>query len=172
MGKHDIRTPVESILETIKDEFRHDPETGEIFRRVGTLTTSKSNDYSRIVVNVGGKTYLCAHIIWFLEFGKWPEKMINHINGVSTDNAITNLEEVSHSANLLGKRKNRRELPIGVYKKRDRFQARITAKGVFRTIGNYATPEEAEKAFITEHLRTFGKHSRYYGGKRAQRFGS
>lgn len=172
MGKHDIRKPADSVLESIKDEFRHDPETGEIFRRVGTLTKSKDCEYSRLVVNVGGTAYLCAHIIWFLEHGKWPSYMLNHKNGNSTDNTVSNLEETTHGYNLAGPRKNKRELPIGVYEKRGRYQARISSGGVFRTIGNYATPEEAEQAFIAEHLRIFGKHSRYYAGKRAQRFGS
>jgi hypothetical protein len=171
MGRHDVRLPDQQTLDTIRDEFRHDPQTGELFRRVGTLAIAKGG-YQRLCVNIEGKLFTAAHVIWFLEYGQWPNSMLDHADGDSLNNRPSNLREVTHSANLANSKTRNRPLPTGVYAKKGRFQARITSNQSHRTIGIFDTPEEAEKAFIAEHLRRFGKHSRYFAGPRTQRFTS
>jgi hypothetical protein len=171
---HDILPPNENTLARLKDEFRHDPETGELFRRVGTLTIGKKTGYRRLVASTGeNRARLVAHIIWFLEHDKWPTTMLDHINGDSLDNRLVNLREIHHGGNLANSKgdwERKYKLPIGVYPKRGKFQARINRKGRFITLGIFDTPEEAEKVFIAEHLAKFGEHSRYFDGKRKQRF--
>jgi hypothetical protein len=173
MGRHDTATPNQETLDRIREEFRHDPATGELFRRVGTLAVDKYGN-ARLVVSVKtSRNKLVSHVIWFLEHGSWPTTMLDHRDGDSLNNRPKNLRQSTHSRNLAGARKHRRSLPIGVYAKRDRFQARINGgHGAMRTIGIFDTPEEAEQAFIAEHLRRFGSHSRYFDGKREQRFSS
>jgi len=171
MGKHDTSQPDQQMLDTIHDEFRHDPQTGELFRRVGTLTVSKTG-YRRLCVNICAKVRSVAHVIWFLEHGHWPKSMLDHTDGDSLNNRPANLREASHSANLANSKQRNRPLPTGVYAKRGRFQARINSNGCLRTLGIFDTPEEAEKVFIAEHLRRFGQHSRYFNGSRTQRFSS
>jgi hypothetical protein len=163
--------PRKAILDRIQDEFRHDPETGELFRRVGTLSVSKTG-YERLNVSIDGQLFLVAHVIWFLEHGEWPKHMLDHINQDSCDNRPENLREITHGGNLANSKHRKRPLPTGVYIKRGRFQARINNKGILVVLGSFNTPEEAEKAFIAAHLQRFGEHSRYFEGKRQQRFSS
>jgi hypothetical protein len=167
----EIKPPSQAILATICEEFRHDRKTGELFRRVGTPTLDKYGDI-RFVVNTAGRKSLVAHVIWFLEYGRWPASLIDHADGDSANNCVKNLRETTHGRNLANSRRNRRTLPVGVYAKRGKFQARIATKSAFRTLGTFDTPKEAEQVFIAEHLRRFGRHSRYFNGPRKQRFGS
>jgi len=171
MGVHDVKQLDQATLDRLRDEFRHDPRTGELFRRVGTLAIGKKG-YRQLRVNIGGKCSSVAHIVWFLEHGRWPNSMLDHMNGDSLDNRPSNLREVTHSTNLANSKHRNRLLPTGVYAKNGRFQARISVNKALRTLGTFDTPKEAEDTFIAEHLRRFGAHSRYFTGRITQRFSS
>ena len=125
----EIKPPSQAILAMIREEFRHDRDTGELFRRVGTPSIDKYGNV-RLVVNAAGRKSLLAHIIWFLEHGRWPTSLIDHVDGDSANNCVDNLRETTHGQNLTNSHRNRRVLPIGVYAKRGKFQARIGVKGV------------------------------------------
>jgi hypothetical protein len=45
------------------------------------------------------KYVLLHRLIWFLEKGVWPEDQIDHINGETHDNRLSNLRPVSQSVN-------------------------------------------------------------------------
>src|SRR5258705_8821976 len=86
--------------------FRYDPDTGELFHRVGnrkrlpgSLVGAKS---TRGVLHhtVDGKTCKVHRLIWLIVYGEWPHQDIDHVNGNPSDNRIINLRLATDSQNL------------------------------------------------------------------------
>lgn len=86
-------------------EFRVDAEAGVIFGKRGQPAGSRdSSGYLQVTVLIDGrKTLHSAHRwIWTHVHGPIPEGLeVNHRNGIKTDNRITNLEVVTHQANIV-----------------------------------------------------------------------
>ena len=89
----------------LQELLRYDPETGIFTSRirrgrfppgveVGTLTPRK-----RIHIHLDQKKYLAHRLAWFYKNGVWPKQEIDHINGVTTDNRLANLREVTTKQN-------------------------------------------------------------------------
>jgi hypothetical protein len=74
----------------------------------------EANGYHRIKVN--GKLYLAHRLAWFYEYGIWPDKDLDHINRIKTDNRLVNLRVATRSENIqnTGLRKNNSSSVIGV----------------------------------------------------------
>lgn len=96
--------------------------------------------------------------IWAIVYGRWPEGMIDHINGDSKDNRIENLREVNASENARNVRTptDNTSGRIGVYFRKgiNRWVAKINENGRCRTLGQFkdfsaacAAREAAERAF-------------------------
>lgn len=69
--------------------------TGHIYEKLNP------NYYPQIGFRHNGLIYHTpAHrVAWFLHYGKWPTKCIDHINGDRHDNRINNLRDVGHIDN-------------------------------------------------------------------------
>lgn len=91
-------------LERLQEMFVHDPETGSIYKKIGHQTTG-----GYVYIYVDGKQYPAHRIIWKLETGKDPDGVIDHINGVTSDNRVENLMDVSHAENMRNKRDRTKE---------------------------------------------------------------
>lgn len=99
----------------------------------------------------GGIFYLIfdAHLVaWAIATGAWPTLHIDHINGDKADNRFANLREVTNAENLKNKSlyANNTSGQVGVHREGGRWSARISVRGVYRRIGNFASFEEACQA--------------------------
>ena len=105
------------------------------------------------VVRIDGVRYQAHRLAWLIHSGTFPQGQIDHINGVKTDNRLSNIRDVSHRENTqnraihrkgkltgatLDKRGNRRKCWIS--------QAKVNRKTVF--IGMFFTKEEAHEAYM------------------------
>lgn len=50
-----------------------------------------------------GRRMASHRVCWAISYGTWPTKFIDHINGIPSDNRITNLRDVSHQENMRNK---------------------------------------------------------------------
>lgn len=85
----------------------------------GCLTSRK-----RWVVGLRGKVYMAHNIVWLLHFILEDDLIIDHINGDSSDNNLTNLRKITQRQNCrnVGKSKNNKSGITGVsYHKRDAY---------------------------------------------------
>lgn len=110
--------------------------------------TLENDGYIRISVK-GYKYY--AHVIIFSMFsGRIPSGIIDHKNGIRTDNRFENLLECSIRRNSLN-RVCRREGKIpGVKVRGDKFVARIKILGREKYIGSFDNSVEAYEAYMKE----------------------
>lgn len=77
--------------------LEYNKETGKIFRN--GREAGYINYYGYRVISVNGKRYLAHHLVWFLEFNRFPINQLDHINHNRSDNRIDNLREVSNQEN-------------------------------------------------------------------------
>lgn len=146
-------------VETLRELLNYDPATGVLCWRIARSNrvqpgvpitkTSPSTGYIRVTVD---KKVLAAHrVAWVLTTGKWPEGVIDHINGVKTDNRITNLRDVTRADNMLnrlGVQSNKKSGDLGVFldKRRGTWYAQIQRHGKTTNLGTFKSQQEASAA--------------------------
>lgn len=111
------------------------------------------NDSGYMRTKINGKDYLCHRLIWLYVHGKWPENLIDHINGIKTDNRIKNLREANHKQNLSNVHKPSSRNKTGYlgvsYIVRDKiFMACIGVNLKTYNLGSYKTAKEASYAYL------------------------
>lgn len=104
---------------------------------VGTL-----NSEGYLVVNVRGKVYHVAHIVWLLYYGELPWE-IDHINRVGSNNRIENLRRANRSVNNRnrGTNSNNTSGHTGVSRHKSTGKWLVTAYNKY--VGLFPTKEEA-----------------------------
>ena len=117
----------------------------------------KENGYTRITID--GKRYAAHRLAWFYVYGEWPE-VIDHINGIGTDNRIVNLRNCNLQQNALNHKKkiNKSGLPCGVRALNSKYQARVMFSNKTYYLGVYDTPEEAENVYLAKRQELFGEY--------------
>lgn len=137
----------------------YDPATGDlrwrermsqnVFAGSEAMTARKGSGHRHGFVR--GVPLQAHRVAWALHYGEWPQGMIDHINGIPTDNRIINLRVVSARDNPKNRRPNSDKpsaLPHGVSRKKNgRYFAQIQEGKKNRHLGYFATPEEAEAAY-------------------------
>jgi hypothetical protein len=126
------------------------------------FTTILSDGYRRgCVLN---QRHLAHRVIWALRYGVWPVDQIDHINGVRSDNRISNLRVVSNMENGRNQRlrKNNTSGVMGVCwdSKHCMWRSQISVCGKTIYLGLYSSLDEAASARETAKIR-FGFHQNH-----------
>lgn len=118
----------------------------------GKPITNKNNyGYIQVSFTINYKGYAkTAHqVAWFLHYGEWSN-LIDHINGIKTDNRLCNLRSTNHTMNLFNAsvRSDNSSGTTGVSFKKDKlkWKAYYNYKGKQYHIGYFNTKEEAINA--------------------------
>lgn len=102
-------------------------------------------------VRIKKKYYLLHRLAWIYVNGREPET-IDHINGIKTDNRISNLRNCSQRENcqnlLPGKRNTSGYLGVHKDKKSGKFRAEIGVDNQNIYLGMFDTAEEASEAYL------------------------
>ena len=146
---------------TLREEFSYNASTGLFHvlkhnqnssRKIGDVVGSlKQNGYLNIYLNK--KIYLAHRLAWLYVYGQLPKLQIDHINGIKTDNRISNLRLSTASQNAQNQTKakatNKTNL-LGVRKKPNKnvFEASIKVNGKNVYIGCFKTAQLAHEAYI------------------------
>ena len=91
--------------ERLLELFHHESDSGLFIRKksvtnsvcAGDVAGTITNGYG--IVTIDRKQYRAHRLAWFYVYGIWPSEDVDHINGIKTDNRISNLRCASRSEN-------------------------------------------------------------------------
>jgi hypothetical protein len=154
----------------INEFLEVDPKTGKVFCKKGRAGSRYkpgdeiSGDRSRGYVHIKMQGHYRAgvnkvsmprsHLIWWKRYGEWPTGVIDHKNGIKSDDRITNLQDATFTQNNLNrKRVNKYPSFVTCYKPTGRqhlkhygkFVYQRSYKGMAIRFGYYDTPGQAAK---------------------------
>jgi hypothetical protein len=156
------------------DELRrllsYDPETG-VFRwkvsrsnrvKVGAVAgTICSGGYCSVWI---GRFYKSHRLAWLYVHGRWPDEMLDHVNGDPTDNRISNLREASRAENGMNRGRNRNNASgqkgVHWYAKLNKWCVSIKLEGKTRHLGYYSSLEDAANAYSEAARSRHGEFAR------------
>ena len=112
---------------------------------------------SQVMLLIGDNKYsfLCYRIIWLLHHKKWPESTIDHINGDSSDDRISNLRDISSAINNQNRYvpmciNKTGVLGVSLHKTSGKYRASIKLNGKQTHLGLFDNVEDAEKAYLSK----------------------
>jgi hypothetical protein len=148
----------------LKELLHYDLETGAFTWLVSKKgpgaaagRTAGSTRYDGYIqIKLDGRKYWAHRLVWMWLYGFWPDQNIDHIDGNPSNNAISNLRDVSQAWNIHNIRKdkprNASNLPRGVYQiNGGNFYARIRSNGTLH-LGTFATIQEAQTAYLKARI--------------------
>lgn len=161
--------------ERLRQLLRYEPDTGYFFwvepssprfnpALIGTRALSCSSGNGYLKGNFDGRLIFAHRAAIAYCHGKWPEKEVDHINGVPTDNRICNLREVSKRENQLNSKSRRTSTStykgVSWFEKRSGWiaQARTSKGNIY--IGIFSEEIDAAKAYDAFAKENFGCYAR------------
>lgn len=147
--------------ERLRELTKYDPETGALTwaerlprcrYKIGDPVGGEPKGRKYIEGKIEGYRASIHRLAWLHFYGKWPRGQIDHINGNTLDNRISNLRDVPSSLNQQNKRsanRNNETGYLGVYLDRgEKPRACIFANGRTIHLGAFDTVEAAHEAYV------------------------
>ena len=152
----------------LKEILNYSPETG-VFTWLVSAGTKKAGDIAGTIssegyihISINSKKYSAHRLAFLYMTGSIPEKQIDHICGIRTDNRWDQLREATQNENQ--KNTNRRKdnstgfKGVGFHKASKKFRARAALNGITYELGLFVSAiqaSEAYKAFARLHHGDF-----------------
>ena len=132
----------------IERGYTYDPETGNIYNKLGKiLNANHAQGYVFISTIINKKKFnlLGHHFAWYCVYGNCDTDQIDHINGVTGDNRICNLRNVTRQQNSWNRTRAK-----GYYwdKATNKWLAQIAFNKKDMNLGRYTTEQEARQAYL------------------------
>jgi len=117
-----------------------------------------------INIKFNQKTYLAHRLIYLYHHGYLPE-ILDHINGVKTDNRIENLREATANQNQYNRVLNANNTSgykgVTYNKLRNKWQAKVKANNVYKHLGLFEDIEDAAMAVSKYRLKVHGEFAKH-----------
>ena len=158
----------------IKDYMAYNPVDGTLMwtkrSAYGTKETRKVNlnTKGRPKVQFNRRTYQASVVAWYLFYGEWPNKQVDHIDNDTSNIKITNLRLVTQMQNNMNRRKLKvKSSPFkGVSKtKAGAWKASIRINKIALHLGTFKTEIEAAIAYDKSAKENFGEYAKVNGVK-------
>jgi len=143
-------------VERLKQLIHYNPDTG-VFTRLAAskrvplgVVKSSPLTHGHTRLKVDNTPYLSHRLAWFYMTGSWP-KLVDHINGIPSDNRWSNLREANHGINMQNQhapQKGNKSGFLGVRWFSGRWRASISVNKKIHNLGRFDTPEEAHQAYL------------------------
>lgn len=153
----------------LRQELRYDPETGEFTwlrdqakkYKAGDKAGNLNRRTGYVQISIRGVLIRAQRLAWVITFGKWPDGVVDHINGIRSDNRMSNLRDVPETLNFQNQRRAHTDNRAGFLG----VEARATRSGKIRyralicvnrktiRLGTYVSPELAHKAYLSAKRR-------------------
>ena len=135
-----------------------DLDKKDIIKDYKIYVRGHSNKLYATISYGGKKLFLHRFLMGYLNTDYKLEETVDHINGNSLDNRISNLRICSQKENMQNIRKKSNFVGVGWLKYNRKWTARIMSnyKGIH--LGNYETYEEAVLARLTKEQELFGDY--------------
>jgi HNH endonuclease/AP2 domain len=160
--------PVPFSVGRVRELLSYDPIGGIFYWRntdrrtrthAGKAAGFSANGYLSVSINY--KTHRLHRLAWLLTYGEIPKGMVvDHINGVGTDNRIANLRLATvqqNRANGPSWSRNRTGLKGAYPQSNGTYDAVITANQVRIRLGNFPTELEAHNVYVVAADYYFGE---------------
>lgn len=149
--------------ERVRELLNYQPDTGIFTWLVKRRGAANKGDIAGCVarngylrIGIDGQLYFAHRMAWLYVHGELP-KMIDHVNGVKTDNRISNLRAASQALNAQNRRRPQGSNPyigISFHSSAKKWIANICTNGIRKTIGRFDSPEDARDAYLAEKRKT------------------
>jgi hypothetical protein len=142
----------------IQEYLDYNPDTGIFIwkkspsKKVkeGSIAGFMQNGYVAITFN--GELQYAHRLAWLFIYGKFPDNVIDHINGIKTDNRIDNLRDVTYAVNNQNQKKGHFDsksgkLGVSWNSSKNKWVAKIGLNGKQRHLGYFDDVDEANDIY-------------------------
>jgi hypothetical protein len=144
------------VRSTLWPGYSYDPATGVLTREFSGVGVAAGvvgcvNGHGYLCFGHQGKSYRVNVVAYeIMTNTRLPKgRIVDHVNGVKTDNWWTNLELSTYRRNSQNKKVHREGKLVGCYfdKLHQKFRSRIVIKGKAKHLGLFQTELEAHRAY-------------------------
>jgi hypothetical protein len=149
----------------LRELLHYDPRTGRFTWRVertgrarigAQAGTLRRDGYRQL--SIDGKRYVAAPLVFLWMTGRFPPKMVDHINGKRADDRWCNLRRASMAQNAAN-RMSRTPFK-GAYWHKGAYVGQIKADGKRIYLGRFKTARAAHLAYLAAARKHFGEFAR------------
>lgn len=137
----------------LREHVNYDPLTGIFKSRKHGGVIGSNGKY--VVVYVAGRSYLGHRLAWLYVCGEWPTNQIDHIDGNTRNNQISNLREASDIEN----HQNTKCLGYHYHARAKGYCAQIKINKRQKYLGTFKTADAARAAYEAASIKYFGEFS-------------